>query len=499
MGALIAAAGVTLIKELAVLEAPGVFRFAFGTSLLPRVNEISVDVRLFAIVFAITATTSLAVGLLPAFRLSQPASLEALGSRGGGVARSDSRLRAGLVVTQLALATMLLVGAGLLTRSFVNLSAVDRGYEASGVLAFQAVFPPDYATARRAEVIESILARLRALPAIESAGFTRANVLIPEEIFVGTFVPKGRTSQEMLLDPKRPRVRPVSRGYLSTMAATMIDGRELNERDSQASRPAIVISRTVAHTFFGTERAVGQVVDWHVSQNVAVEAEVVGVVEDIRNGAPDGDANAEVFVDYQQLLPLLQRSGVAGPRLDMTAMGVLSFVIRARGEPSAAAPLVREVVRSVDPNTGIDSMVPLDRLVANSVARQRFNMVLLGVFAGVAALLAAIGVYGVLVYAVAQRSREIGIRMALGAARRQVLGLVLRQGSRLTLAGLAFGLLGAAIGARLVDSLLFGITPLDPTTFVAVAVAFALVATLASYVPARRATSVDPMVALRTE
>jgi putative ABC transport system permease protein len=199
------------------------------------------------------------------------------------------------------------------------------------------------------------------------------------------------------------------------------------------------------------------------------------------------------------LLALQQRWGDSTQRQEQLAIGFLSFAIRTRGDPAAAAPAVTRIVRSVDSNVGIDAMIPMDRLVASSIARPRFYAVLLGVFAGVAGFLAAIGIYGVLAYAVMQRTREIGIRMALGAQRGNVLALVLRKGVILTTIGIALGLSGAAAATRLLQSMLFGVTPLDPTTFVAVSLLFGIVAMLAIYVPARRATKVDPMVALRSE
>jgi putative ABC transport system permease protein len=498
LGALFGAAGVTLVKELASVEAPGIFRLGLGASILPRVNEIGLDVKMFAVAVGIAALASLVFGVLPALHLSRTHHLQAMGPRGGGSGRGPSRIRAALVIGQLVMATVLLVGAGLLIRSFDKLTAVERGYDPSNVLALQLVFPPDYPVARKSDTIEAVLTRLRAMPNVEAAGFSRAGMLIGEQITIGTFVPEGRTLEEMRAYPVRASLRPVSHGFLTAMGAPLLDGRELEATDAAAPTPAIVISRSVARQF-GTGSQVGRVVDWHMSNGPAVQVHVVGVVEDLRNTSPDDEPYPEVFIDYRQFLALQQRAGESALYQNERAIGLLSFAVRTRGDPAAAIPAVSQIVRAVDPNAGIDAIIPMDRLVAGSVARQRFDAVLLGVFAGVAGFLAAIGVYGVLAYAVIQRTQEIGIRMALGAQRAQVLALVLRKGVILTTVGVALGLVAAAAGTRLLQGMLFGITPLDARTFVAVSLMFGLVAAFASYVPARRATKVDPMVALRRE
>jgi putative ABC transport system permease protein len=499
LGASIGAGGVALVKRLISVDAPGIFRLGFGTAILPRGHEVGVDLRMFAVAFGIASIASLAFGVLPALHLSRATDLHALGSRGSGRGRGESRIRAALVVGQLVMATALLVGAGLLIHSFVKLSTVERGYDPGHVLAFQLVLPPEYPVARKTEAIESILARLRAIPIVESAGFTRAGILIGEAITVGTFVPRGRTLPEMRADPVRPLVRAVSHGYLTAVGARLLDGREFEPADATRSTPPVVITRTVARRYFGSASPVGQFVDWYVGKAPPVPMQVVGVVEDVRNTSPDQDPEPEIFVEYRQLLALQQRWGDSTQRQETMAIGFLSFAARTRGHPASAAQAVARIVRSVDANAGIDAMIPMERLFASSVARPRFYAVLLGVFAAVAALLAAIGVYGVLAYAVVQRTQEIGIRMALGAQPAQVLALVLRTGAILTGLGIGLGLVAAAAGARFLQGMLFGITPLDPRTFAAVAALFAGVATIASYVPARRATKVDPMVALRTE
>src|SRR5207237_9714138 len=499
LGALVGAGGVTLVKHLTSVDAPGIFRLGFGTSVLPRGNEVGVDLRMFGIAFAIAAITSLAFGVLPAIHLSQTRSLQALGSRGGGTVRGESRIRAALAVAQLAMATVLLVGAGLLIHSFVKLTTIERGYDPANVLAFQLVFPPNYPLTRKTDTIEAILARLRAMPGVESAGFTRAGLLIGEAITGGTFVPPGRTVDDIRADPMRPLIRPVSPGYLTAVGVRVLDGREFEAIDATASMRVIVISRTVARRYFGAASPVGQVLDWHVGNGPATPMRVIGVIEDVRNETPDQEPNPEIFLHYRQLLSLQQRWGDSPQRQEQMSIGFLSFAIRTRGNPASAAHRVAGIVRSVDANAGIDAMIPMARLVASSVAGPRFYAVLLAVFAGVAGMLAAIGVYGVLAYAVIQRTREIGIRMALGAQRAQVLVNVLRDGILLAATGIVLGVAAAAAATRVLRTMLFGVTPLDPLTFGAVSVAFGCVAMLACYVPARRATRVDPMVALRSE
>jgi putative ABC transport system permease protein len=391
---------------------------------------------------------------------------------------------------------MLLVGAGLLIHSFLRLATIEKGYDPSNVLALQPLMPNEYPLARRVDTIEALLDRLRASPLVQAAGFSRAGVLIGEEIMIGTFVPPPRSLAEMRDDPAWPRIRPVSAGFLAAMGIPVLAGREFEPADRISVPPAIVINRSAAQRYFGLDNAVGQRLDWHVG-NGTVETTVVGVVEDLRNESLEHDAYPEVFIEYRRLLTLQEQWGDSIGQQAETAIGRLSLAVRTTRDPASAVASVRRIVNAVDPNMGIDAIVPIDRLVAGSIARQRFYAVILGVFAAVAALLAAIGIYGVLAYAVVQRTQELGVRMALGAQRAQVLALVLRKGATLTVMGIAGGLIGAAAGTRVLEGMLFGITPLDGTTFLAVALIFGVVALLACCVPARRATRVDPMVALR--
>jgi ABC-type antimicrobial peptide transport system permease subunit len=259
------------------------------------------------------------------------------------------------------------------------------------------------------------------------------------------------------------------------------------------------LNQSAARKYFGSDdAAIGQPLDWYLA-TTGVPMRVVGVVADIRNESPMRESKPEVFIDYRQMIARFERANEPVGRTNEAAIGLQSFVVRTSGDPRRFVSQVRQAVAELDPAIGVDSIEPVDRLVAASVARQRFYATLLMVFAGVAALLAAIGIYGVLAYSVATRTQEIGVRMALGAQRSQVLGLIFRRGLVLTGIGVGLGVIGAAGAARYLQSMLFGIEPLDPLTFVVVAAGFTAVAAAACYLPARHATRVEPVVALRSE
>jgi putative ABC transport system permease protein len=497
-GAVIGAAGVWLVKELAITEAEGLFRLIFGASLLPRAAELSVDFRVFGIALALATITAVAFGLLPAILLSRANQLAAMGTRGSASGRREPRTRSILVVGQLVMATVLLVGAGLLAHSFVRLMRTDLGYTTSNVLEFQLLLPDTYSVAKKAETVTEVLSRLRAVPGVTGAGFSRHGVLIGEELMIGNFVPPGRGLDEMRRETMA-RVRSVSPGFITALEMRMLRGREFLDSDGATAPWVVVMNQSAATKYFGSaDAAVGQTIDWYLART-GVPMQVVGVVGDIRNESPARESKPEVFVDYRQMIARFERDAEPVGRTNEAAIGLQSFVIRTAGDPRAFIPQVRELVAGVDPVIGVDSIEPADRLLAASVARQRFYATLLLVFAGVAAALAAIGIYGVLAYSVVTRTQEIGVRMALGAQRSQVLGLILRKGILLTAIGVTLGVVGAAGAARYLQSMLFGIEPLDPLTFIAVAIGFTAIAALASYLPARRATRVEPVVALRCE
>jgi putative ABC transport system permease protein len=492
---LLGAGGVMLVRQLATVEAPGIFRLMFGTSILPRAEEVGVDWRLFAAAFSIAALTAFVFGLLPALQLSRADHLRSMGSRGAGASRGESRLRTALTLAQVTMATVLLIGAALLTNSFIKLTSFNKGYDPSRVLAVNLLFPDTYSTAHKADTIEALLMRMRSNPGVTAAGFARHGLLIGEELYIGRFVPPGKTLSEIEQE-RGVRSRSVSDGYLTAMGVPFLQGRDLAPSDNADAPGAIVINESAARRYFNGANPIGQSMEWVVGKTQS-HVTVVGVVADMHQEEATDALVPEIFFDYRQYL---RSHDVDAPaKQNEAAIGFLSFALRASTDPAALIPSTRETIRAIDPNIGIDAITPMQALEASSRAQPRFYAVMLGVFAAVSALLAAIGVYGVLAYGVAQRTREIGVRLALGARAGQVLALILRRGVLLTAIGVALGVAGAAAAARSLESMLFGIKPLDPPTFAAVALGFAMVATVASYIPARYATKVDPAVTLREE
>jgi putative ABC transport system permease protein len=475
LGAGLAFGGVWLLRSLATTLA----RFdVIGAPGFPRLDEIGVDARVLAVTIAVSALAGILFGLVPAIRYSRSDHLETL---------KDGRLpiRSVLVVAEVSLSMVLLVGAGLLIHSFARLSAVDTGYDASGVLTFQVALPNDrYPTDRLKQFAEDLVARLRRVPGVEVAAYANQLPLIGIRDTGGGL---WRTP-----DPERPPgpapgqdLRIVSRDYLDAMRIRILSGRGFMESDVAGRPQVLLINQTLARQEFPGENPLGRLV--YIGRDVT-PWEIVGVVSDVRQFGIDQAPQAQMFADMRQW-----------SREPLVFMTGAYYVVRAADDPATLVPLLRGVVGEVDPAGRLFNVAPMERLVASTVARPRMYAVLLGVFAAVGATLAVIGIYGVLAYSVAQRTREIGIRIALGAKRSEVLRLVLKQSLVVTGVGIVIGLVGAAMLTRYLDRLLFELTPLDLSTFAVVVLLFVVVAALASYAPARRATRVDPLVALRYE
>lgn len=497
VGVLLAVAGVEVLRTLASPNAPGPFRITFGGAVIPRLHEVAVDGRMLLIALGLSAVTAIVISILPVLRLSRVGHVEAMGGRGASGARRDTRLRHLLVAGQVATATLLLVGAGLVINSFGKLARVDLGWNASGLLTFYLVAPQEYSTQRKAALIDEMLVELRRTPGVQNAGFTYAGPLLGLVDTLGAFVPPGRTPEEMR-DIEIPQIRSVSHDFLQTMGVRLLAGRWLEPRDDGSAPPVIVINRSLARRFFGTDDPVGQMVHLDGRMDLPPQ-QIVGVVEDMRQRRLTQEPVPQYFVDYRQVLALMQARKMPVAGQERLAFGFLSFVVRAEGDPDRLSPTVRSLIHRVDANVGIDALLPMEQVVTSALTHQRFYAAVMGVFAAIAVLLSAIGLYGVLAYAVGQRTREFGIRTALGAQGRDVLAMVLHQGLRLTIVGIVIGLAGAIALRRSVEGMLYGVTPLDPLTYVAVVVLFVAVTSLASYVPARRATRIDPITALRYE
>jgi predicted permease len=502
LGALFAVGGVHLLRELASPNAQGPFLISFGGAMVPRLHEIAVDGRMLTIAIALSAISALVVGALPAVTLSRIDHVQAMGFRGlggqRGVLPADTRLRSVLVAGQLAMATTLLIGAGLLINSFGKLVRVDPGWNASGLLTFYLVMPQEYSTMRKGAQIEGLLGELRRMPAVQGAGFTYAGPLLGLIDQFGVFVPSGRSPDELRGNPSNPQIRSVSHDFLQTMGVRLLAGRWFDAADDASAPPVLIVNRTLVERFLESQDPVGQLV--HLDGRMDFPPQrIIGVVEDMRQARLDQDPAPQMFVDYRQVLALTQARKLSTSEQERLAFGFLSFVVRTDGDPAALMPTMRSLVGRMDAGVGIDAMLPMEQLVASSLTRQRFYATMMALLAAIAAVLGAVGIYGVLAYGVARRTQEIGLRMALGAHRTAILRMVLRHGMMLAVIGIAVGVGGAVGLTRYLDGMLYEVTPLDPATYVAVAALFGVVTSLASYLPAHRATRIDPMAALRRD
>jgi len=457
---------------------------------IPRAQDIGLDARVLFFTLGLSVLTGIGFGLFPALATFKGQFNESLkkGSRGSGAGVQARRLRDLLVVWEMALALVLLVGAGLLVNSFQRLRTINPGFNPEKVLTCQISLPSSkYKDPQIVDFFQRLLAGVRALPGVKAAGATMTLPLgNPNSGFWGGLNIEGRVAlkRESIPIVSFSQVTP---GYFSAMGIPLVKGRAFTEQDNSSLSPKVVIiNATLAHRFFSDAEPVGRRICMGEDCSKGPWLTVVGVVGDAALESLADPRFPQVFSPHAQGV----EGGVAGN---------MELAVRTSSDPLSMAASLREQVHQLDKDQSVADMRTLDQVVSASLAQRRLNTLLLTGFAALALLLAAIGVYGVISYAVEQRTREIGIRMALGATRGKVFRLVVGEGMLLALIGLGVGLVAAFGLARLMTSLLYGVAPSDPVTFLAVSILLSGVAFVASYIPARRATKVDPMVALRYE
>ncbi|PYV75029.1 MAG: hypothetical protein DMG97_07280 [Acidobacteria bacterium] len=466
LGALLAVAGVKLLVSL-------------GEDNIPRTANVKIDATVLAFTLLISLATGLLFGLAPAIRTMKENLVDALkdGIRGGSEATVKNRTRSLLVVFESAIAVMLLIAAGLLIRSLVALQNVDPGFDPNNVLTLRVDLPRQkYNTPEKASnFFEQLETRVAGLPGVEAVGLI-TDLPLSGEARDMPYRVEGRpaTSDIAFVDFRR-----VNKNYFSAMRIPLRRGRNFTEQEVRQSDKAIVVSQAFVDSVFPNEEALGKrLIIWSGIRNEPYE--IIGIVGDTRYQSLQGEPSATMYVPTRELL-------------------FVNLVIRTQGDPLSLVGGVRKEVNALDPDQPIAAIRPMTEWVAMSAAGARYRTTLLGLFALLAMILAATGIYGVMSYSVAQRTQEIGVRMALGARPLDVLKLVVRQGMMLALIGVVVGLAGALALTRVMSSLLFGVTERDPITFVAVAALLIVVAFISCFVPAHRATKVDPLVALRYE
>jgi putative ABC transport system permease protein len=458
---------------------------AFKPENLPRLDEITLDGRVLLFTALITLASGLIFGLAPALQ-SGRTNLNTALKEGG---RSDTegfrkrRLRNFLVVSEFALALLLLVGAGLMIRSFISLQKVHPGFEARQVVTLQMNLPRDQYQdpARGAAFQRQVLQKLQALPGVESASLSMA---LPPNLLIMTnpFTVEGSPPSPGEALPLAEQLL-ISPDYFHTLGIKLLQGRAFTEADNNDMPPVIIINKTFAETYFGNENPVGKRLQTGDYNPQSPYETIVGVVDDVKYTGLQAERKATMYTPFLQ--NLWWRS--------------MYVAVRTQGEPLNSVAAIRGEINSVDKDLPLSNIKTLEQLMAESVTEPKALTTLFGLFGAVALILASIGIYGVMSYTVTQRRRELGIRLALGAQKNDVLQLVVRQGMQLAMIGVGLGLLASFALTRLMESLLFGIGATDLLTFVAVAVILTGVALVACLVPALRASRTDPMIALRYE
>lgn len=448
---------------------------------IPRVKEINLDFYVLGWTVLLSVLTGVLSGLAPALQVSRPNLNETLqeGGRGADPGATRHRVRNLLVVLEVAVSLVLLTGAGLLIKSFINLQRVDPGFNTENVLTMRVTLPSyKYPQADQLQGFTTeLLQRVKQLPGVESAAITTALPLSTAEA-ASSFTVEG---QPPPADGSMPiaNFRTVSPDYFQVLHIPVLKGRVFTGADTKDVQSVAVINQTMARNVFGNQDAIGKRIFIGGDKN---PSEIVGIVGDVRHTSLDTEPSPEMYVSCLQAPP-----------------PAYTLAVRTKLEPESLAGAVRNEILAIDKDQPVSAVKTMSQMRSESLASLRFNTVALSIFAGLGLILAAVGIYGVMAYSVGQRTHEIGIRMALGAQPGAVMRLVLGQGMLLVLIGVVVGLVASFGMTRIMASLLYGVSATDPVTFVFVAVALSLVALLANYIPARRATKVDPLVALREE
>jgi putative ABC transport system permease protein len=457
---------------------------SIGSQATPLLASVKIDLRVLGFTFALSIVTGIVFGLVPALNASNPDLNETLkeGGRSSGAEAGHNRLRSALVVSEVAMALVLLISAGLLIKSVIRLRNVNPGFDAENRLTMNVTLPSAKYPKRQQWVAfyDQLTERLEALPGVKSAGFTS---VLP---FSGNFDGRGLAVE----DHPRPAGEELSvdlyiitPAYLPTMSIQLLSGRALTEHDTETTPPVALINETMAREMWPGQDPIGKRIKFPGSERYPQQwRTIVGVARDVKQYALDRKDPMQLYLPEAQF-----------PTSFMT------LVVHTSSDAQSLTAAVRAAVHEMDKDQAVYNIATMEQLLADSISLRRLSTLLLMIFAGVALVLAGVGIFGVISYSVTQRTHEIGVRLALGANRRDIIGLVLRHGMTMTLAGVGLGLMATFALTRVLESLLFNVSATDPVIFIVIPVALTIVALGACFMPARRAAKVDPMVALRYE
>jgi putative ABC transport system permease protein len=464
---------------------------ALSPARLPRIGEIDVDARVLLFTLLISLLSGVLFGLMPTLNVSRGNFTEEL--KGSGKGSADGSRRTGirnlLILSEVALSLLLLIGAGLLAKSFVRLQAVSPGFDVKNLLVLRlSLAKAQYSKPDTvATFYEQLSARIQNVQGVQSVGATSALPLSGSNIRI-RFSVVGRAPLPLSEQPIT-QYRMTGPDYFRTMSIPMLSGRDFEDRDTAHTQPVAVINDSFARRYWPGESPIGAHIKIDDNNQGPREVEVIGVVGDVRHIGLHVDPAPEIYVPISQIpeenVPLLTND--------------MNWVVKTSAEPLTLASTIRREIQLVNANVPTSSTRSMEQFVSSSLALSRFNLFLIGVFAIAALILAGTGIYAVISYSVAQRTHELGVRMALGAQQLDVLKLVVKSSMKIVLIGVVLGLAGAYILTRVMSNLIFGISVTDPSTFISMSLLLIIIALLASYIPGRRATKVDPIIALRSE